>query len=132
MKISELNQYLKNGYKVEDLTSEEKMMIRGMLLIYEEIQINPTEYAETILGQIRKEVAEETIDELRGEIVLTIADHVVSMIDEHEESILWKSKKDKSIITTTDIYRYLDRNYKTPKLLEKQMMKGIDYVQKHN
>lgn len=88
MKISELNQYLKNGYKVEDLTSEEKMMIRGMLLIYDEIQINPTEYAETILGQIRKEVAEETIDELRGEIVLTIADHVVSMIDEHEESFL--------------------------------------------
>lgn len=84
MKIQELNKYLKNGYKVEDLTSDEKMIIRSMLLIYDEIQIDTSVYAETIIGQMKKEVAEETIDELRGDILLTIADHVVSILDEHE------------------------------------------------
>lgn len=84
MKIQELNKYLKNGYNVEDLTSDEKMIIRSMLLIYDEIQIDTSVYAETIIGQMKKEVAEETIDELRGDILLTIADHVVSILDEHE------------------------------------------------
>ncbi len=87
MKIEELNRLSPKGYRVEDLSAGEKAQINLMLIVVDEIRIEPLEYdSTTIIGKIKKEIAQETVDDLRNNIMSFIADKVViSMLEEHLE-----------------------------------------------
>lgn len=76
------------GYRKEDLPEPKRMYIEGMENVLEEIEtyranmLNPE--GENILERISSECANETLDELKEYLEVTIGETLVSLADSEE------------------------------------------------
>lgn len=75
-----------NGYRLEDLNDEHRHIIEGMRLLLEDFQVmyqyEDTEEQDTIIGQLKSQIAEEVQQDVYSWLELQTMEYQISFGDE--------------------------------------------------